>query len=105
MQVVPLDWREWLASIAIGSGAIPLSLITRVISNNVPCGAWGPDRFDAVTQQEEVHPHVHAHAHVAHVPARLSPSSINRVVASPGSVTSMGHDGVLAEKSPAANLV
>ncbi|KAG2453047.1 hypothetical protein HYH02_002382 [Chlamydomonas schloesseri] len=34
-KVQPLDWKEWLVSLAIGSGAWPLSLITRFISRNV----------------------------------------------------------------------
>ncbi|KXZ54127.1 hypothetical protein GPECTOR_5g228 [Gonium pectorale] len=44
-KVEPLDWMEWLASIAIGTGAWPLSLLTRYVSRNLACCV----RFEAVT--------------------------------------------------------
>lgn len=36
-KVEPLDWKEWLVSLAIGTGAWPLSWLTRFISRNVGC--------------------------------------------------------------------
>jgi hypothetical protein len=37
-KVEPLQWNEWLVSIAIGSGAMIWSLIIRAVSRNVSCG-------------------------------------------------------------------
>lgn len=35
LQVVPLDWKEWLATIAIGLGSWPVSFITRFVSRQI----------------------------------------------------------------------
>ncbi len=35
LQTVPIDWIEWLATIAIGMGAWPMSWIVRFISRCV----------------------------------------------------------------------
>lgn len=101
LQVVPLDWQEWLVSLAIGSGAFPLSFITRVLSHRLPCGRCGPDRFDAAKEEEAIHPGAHA-AHEAAAVAKLSPTSSNRVAASPDSV---GNLAMVAPKQGVANNV
>ncbi|KAG2490086.1 hypothetical protein HYH03_011392 [Edaphochlamys debaryana] len=36
-KVEPLDWEEWLVSLAIGTGAWPLSFLTRFVSRNLEC--------------------------------------------------------------------
>lgn len=38
-QVDRLDWKEWLATIAIGMGAWPISLITRFVSRAIASAA------------------------------------------------------------------
>jgi hypothetical protein len=37
-KVKPLDWQEWLVTMAIGAGAIPWSMVVRFVSNNT--GSW-----------------------------------------------------------------
>ncbi|PNH10333.1 Calcium-transporting ATPase PAT1 [Tetrabaena socialis] len=81
-KVEPLDWMEWLASIAIGLGAFPLSLLTRFISRNTTCcvrfEAQTPPDIDDPTllaeleQEDAAAGHPHAHAHAVDAPATMS---------------------------------
>lgn len=48
-KVQPLKWQEWLATVAIGFGAIPLSLITRYITKVMPENCLRGTRVHAST--------------------------------------------------------
>ncbi|GLC46005.1 ATF/CREB activator [Pleodorina starrii] len=73
-KVEPLDWHEWLVSIAIGTGAWPISILTRFVSRNIPAcvrfEAVHPPEIDdpaLVREIEEAaaagHHHHHHHSH------------------------------------------
>ncbi|KAG2500891.1 hypothetical protein HYH03_001650 [Edaphochlamys debaryana] len=48
-KVQPLNWQEWLITIAIGFGSIPLSLLTRIISKHMPDNCLRGTRVHAST--------------------------------------------------------
>ncbi|GLI62465.1 hypothetical protein VaNZ11_005095 [Volvox africanus] len=69
-KVEPLDWREWLASIAIGMGAWPISLLTRFITRNIPScvqfEAMLPPEVDDPALQRELEAEAASHKHNHH---------------------------------------